>query len=297
MWVEIELVTPTEIGFTLESHGRYRGDKYYVGRLREPQSGQSITDRQLELQLHTVGINPKIKRQASWVMAAFETLRQQQSLSIVQQFLYLRDTLKLCPSNDQAWVALSKMSSNPEVREKHRKNMVQILDQLFTTFARFPDFTWTIFDDLIAFEETLEKRIVLYGRLVSLYELQGRPDLACEARLRLADMLVENLQTDDAITGLVFSIKKFPSEGRYVPRMLDRLEAICSEANVAQEQLVPFYHSFLPLIPQMRGSRPSQYCIRMFERGIVRFQEAGQTQLAQRYSAQLQRIRDGQGAK
>ncbi len=115
--------------------------------------------------------------------------------------------------------------------------------------------------------------------------------------MRLADMLVANAQADEAIQGLAFSIKKFPEEGRYVPRMLDKLEAICKEANVAQEHLVPFYQSFLPLVPQMRGSRPSKYCIQMFERGILRFQETGQTQLAQLATVQLQRIRAGQGTK
>ena len=130
----------------------------------------------------------------------------------------------------------------------------------------------------------------LYGRLVSLYEAQGRPDLACEARLKLADMLVENSQTEDAIQGLAFSIKKFPSEGRYVPRMLDKLESICADANVARKHLVPFYSSFLPLIPQTRGKRPSKYCVQMYKRGIQRFQEAGEMQLAQLYSAQLQRM-------
>ncbi len=146
-------------------------------------------------------------------------------------------------------------------------------------------------------EDSPDKRIALYGRLVRLYEMQGRPDLACEARLRLADRLVENSRTKEAIQGLAFAIKKFPSEGRYVPRMLDKLEAICTTANVAQEQLVPFYHSFLPMIPQMRGSRPSKYCMQMFQRGIERFQQAGQTKLAQLYAAQLQHISAGRGSK
>jgi hypothetical protein len=291
MWVELKSVSPQGISFSLESYGRYRGDQYYVGRLREPQSGQSITDRQLELRLHVSGMNPLARRQANWVMTVLPLLQEQRQLTLLEQFLYLRDTLELCAGNEEAWIALSKLAADEEVREKHRPEMEKVFDQLFTTFARFPDFTWTVFDDLIAYEESLDKRLELYSRLVSLYELRGRPDLACEARLKLADMLVENSQTKDAINGLMFSIKKFPSEGRYVPPMLDKLEAICEQAGVAQERLVPFYNALLPMIPARRGSRPSKYCMQMLARGIQRFQQAGNLALAQRYTAQLQQLR------
>jgi len=293
MWVELNSVTPQGIGFTLESYGRYRGDHYYVGNLREPQSGKPITDRQLELHLHTIGVSPLAKRQADMVMTAFPFLAEKASMDVVKRFLFLRDTLELCPGNQAAWSALARMSSDPLVRKKHRKDMLAILDQLFVTFARFPDFTWTIFDDLIAFEEAIKQRIGYYERLVTLYELQGRPDLACEARLRLADMLVENAQTNDAIQGLAFSIMKFPEEGRYVPRMLDKLEALSGNDDGARQQLLTFYQTFLPRIPTKRGDRPSPYCIEMYERAIKRFQEAGQSQLVQVLSAQLALIRAG----
>ena len=49
MWVELIGVTSKGIEFSLESHGRYRFDKYYVGTLYDPQTGQTITDRTLEL--------------------------------------------------------------------------------------------------------------------------------------------------------------------------------------------------------------------------------------------------------
>ncbi len=293
MWVELQSVSATGIQFSLESFGRYRGDKYYVGNLREPHSARRITDRQLELSLHTVGLNPRAQRQARMIMEVFPLIQEDRSLDVVHQFLFLRDTLDLCAGNQQAWSALAKMSSDPEVRTKHRKDMAKITDLLFLTFARFPDFTWTVFDDLIQYEEELDERIKLYGRLVGLYELQGRPDLACEARLRLADMLVENNQATDAITGLAFSIKKFPGEGRYVPRMLDKLETICGKVDGAQKLLIPFYSSFLPMIPTARGSRPSKYCITMHERGIKLFESAGQVQLAQIFSVQLARIKEG----
>jgi hypothetical protein len=297
MWVELKTVNAQGIGFALESYGRYRGDKYYVGGLTDPKTGNRMTDRQLELSLHTVGLDPLAKRHSDRVMELYPLLCEDQSLDAVKRFLYLRDVVRLCPGNESAWQSVAKMSSDEVVRKKHKKDMLAILNQLFTTFANFPDFTLTVFEDLIQFETEPKQRISMWQRLVTMYEAAGRPDLACEARLRLSDLLVENSQQTEAIQGLAFTINRFPEEGRYVPRMLDRLEEICAEVEGAGEQLTQFYHTFLPMIPKTRGSRPSKYCIQMFERAVQKFQEAGQPQVAQMYAGQLELIRAGKAGK
>jgi len=130
-----------------------------------------------------------------------------------------------------------------------------------------------------------------------MYITAGRPDLGCEVRLMLTDILVKEELPGPAINGLAAMIKAFPNEGRYVPRMLDRLEAICQGHDELTPQLLAFYTQFLPTIKQMRGDRPSKYCMEMFERGIQRFQAAGQQQLAQTYSMQLALIKAGQGRR
>ncbi len=40
MWVEVKSVNKDAVAFTLESHGRYFGDNYYVGTLLDPKTGQ-----------------------------------------------------------------------------------------------------------------------------------------------------------------------------------------------------------------------------------------------------------------
>ncbi len=55
--------------------------------------------------------------------------------------------------------------------------------------------------------------------------------------------------------------------------------------------LIGFYSEFLPLVPTKRGEESSKYCMRMYERGIAKFQEAGQPQLAQVYQAKLAELR------
>ena len=297
MWVELKAVTSKSIVFSLESHGRYRGDRYYVGTLKDPKTGQRCTDRQLELRLHTVGMDPAAKRLSDSVMAAYPVLRDKLALGVNDQFSFMTRTIKLCPGNEEAWTALAGMASNEVVREKHRKQMTGILTQLFSTFANFPDFTWTIFDDLIAYEGGLKERIKLYERLVLSYQMAKRPDLACEARLRLTDLIVEDGREIEAVDGLAATIYLFADEGRYVPRMLDRIEQICQNVEGATPHLLRFYGSFLPKIPQMRGDRPSKYCMEMFRRGIARFREHGELGAAQLFEAQLAQIEAGNGRR
>lgn len=297
MWVELKAVTSKSIVFSLESHGRYRGDKYYVGNLKDPKSGQKTTDRQLELRLHTVGMDPVAKRHSDAVMAAYPVLKEKLDLGINDQISYMTRTVNLSPGNEEAWTALAGMASNEEVKEKHQKQMTGILTQLFNNFASYPDFTWTIFDDLIAYEDRLKERIKLYERLVLSYQMAQRPDLACEARLRMTDLLIEDKREIEAVDGLAATVYLFAGEGRYVPRMLDRIEEICQDVERATPHLLRFYATFLPKIPQMRGSRPSKYCMEMFERGIAKFQKHGELAAAQAFQAQLTQIAAGRGRK
>ena len=103
-----------------------------------------------------------------------------------------------------------------------------------------------------------------------------------------------SFRTGEAIEGLAYTIKKFPDEGRYVPRLLDRLEAICAELPELSTQLVRFYTEFLPAIPRSRGSDPSKYCLEMYERAIALFRANGQPQLAAALSAELTKIQASQ---
>jgi hypothetical protein len=294
MWVELQAANANQIAFTLQSHGRYRGDKYYVGTLSDPHTGRQITDRQLELRLHTVGMNAVAKRQTALAMRAFPTIREKESLDVAGQMAFLGQVISACPGNEGAWIALAELSRDGRIDKTQHKQMMTTLDLLFRTFAAFPDFTWTVFDDLAAFQSEPKAKIALYERLTVLYEQAGRPDLACEARLKLTDYLVEQKQFTGAVEGLALSIKKFADEGRYVPRMLDRLEAICGNTPEAKPLLLRFYAEFLPLIPKKRGSDPNKHCIAMYERGISRFKEAGETAAAFALESALEAIKKGQ---
>ena len=297
MWVELLGVTADKITFSLESFGRYRGDKYYVGHLSDPHTGKRITDRQLELRLQTVGLDPQAKRHAQLVMKSFPMLREQTKMDVNAQFKFLYKVTDMCAGNEDAWRSLAKMSRGGLITKKNSKEMMEVLTGMFRIFKDFPDFTWEIFDDLIAFQDDSKQRGILYGQLVQLYEAADRPDLACEARLKFVDYLVAEEEYDVAIDGLASAIMKFPKEGCFVPKMLDRLEELCKKVGNRQQDLLDFYKRFLPMIPQMRGSRPSDYCIEMFQRAIQRFRAAGDMEAASACQIQLGFIRAGKGER
>ena len=166
-----------------------------------------------------------------------------------------------------------------------------MFDKLFRTFAGFPDFTWKVFDDLVQYQKNTKQRNKYYERLVQMYEVGGRPDLACEARLMLSNYLLEEGHTKEVIDGLAFTIKKFPDEGRYVPKLLDKLEQVCLGVKGADQQLLRFYTEFIPMIPPKRGNDPSPYCMRMLERAIDKFTAAGQAPQAQVFAVQHAKLK------
>ena len=298
MWIELKSVSKQNINFSLESFGRYNIDKYYVGRLKEPQSGQRITDRELELQLHTIGMDTNAKRQADLIMKSFDQLVVDAKLAPGDQEKLISDVIKLCPGNTAAWTKMSELSTSyVEAKKSNRSRMLKKVNSMFRTFANFPDFTWKIFDPMIKFETDSKKRNKLYGKLLAHYVSLDRPDLACEARLRLTDYLVADGQQADAVEGLAATIVAFPGEGRYVPKMLDRIDEICSTDESLNSQRVEFYTKFIPLVPKYRGSSPSKFCEQTFERAIKLFEQSGNQELVAMAKRELADIRSGAALK
>lgn len=285
MWVELQAVTQRSIKFSLESHGRYRGDHYYVGRLKDPQTGEGITDRLLELRLHQVGMDAMAKRHSDRLMLLYPQMAEEFAFDFETQLEYLSGAVALNPWSESAWTALSQLSMGREFGRDEHKTMTALLNQLFVNFAAFPDFTLTVFDDLISFEKDSNKRIAYYYQLLDVYAAAQRPDLSFTALLRLTEILEQDERSGEAIQTLAVAIQKYPDEGQYVPNMLNRLETLALSVGEADQTLAEFYASFLPKIPQTRGSSPSKYCIQMYERAVPIFERAGQPQLAQTYQA------------
>lgn len=176
MWVEIKQVTRTSISFTLESHGRYNGDKYYVGTLRDPQTGKGTTDRELELRLQAVGLSPISFRHAKLVMQAFPQLREKLGWNVNQEIAFLNEVMELSPGNEAAWRQVALLAREGRIGADSSRQMTAMFDKMFRTFGSFPDFTWKVFDDLVQYQKNPKQRInKYYERLVQIMRRRDVP--------------------------------------------------------------------------------------------------------------------------
>ena len=271
MWVEVKSVTKDKIDFALMSEGRYLGDQFYVGNLPDPRTGLVTTDRDMERRLTFLGFAPQAARHADLLMRAFPTVRDRKKLTPAQQVAYLKRVHDIFPSDEKAWLELAKLYKSGAATDEAQTT--PMADKALTTFARFPDFSWRILDDLMTPVTTKEKRTRLFEKYVASYELLARPDLACEARIKLAEYQADAKEYKKAADGIAGTCLKFPSEGRYVPKMMVKLQDICKEykgtsAGNGTKLLGEFYLKFLPLIPKRRGDEISKYCVAMYEQGI-----------------------------
>jgi len=273
MWVEVKSATAAKLIFSLESHGRYLGDLYYTGTLRDPQTGQQILDRDMERRLSAVAIDRQGKRQAELGMRFYDEICDYRKIDRARKVLFLDKCLSLCQFNERAWTELARQVKDGEIDAKLKEVVLRHVEQMLKTFEKYPDFTWKIANDLILIQSDKFFRNQFYERLTTLYEKGGRPDLACEARLKLAEFQGEEEKWMLAAKGLATTIQKFPAEGRYVPKLVTRLQDVCDNYKGGPEFLGQQYLELLKKVPPKRGDEPSKYAIEMHEKAIKFFKD------------------------
>ena len=224
-------------------------------------------------------------------MRAYPLLKEEFKFDAKKQIAFLDRCLKVSPYNEAAWLELARLAKSGELPASLQKDVLAHVDSTLQTFSKYPDFTWKVVPDLIEVQPDREKRNKVFERLVGLYEGANRPDLAFEARLKWTEYLCEKEKWKTAAMGLSQSIYKFPKEGRYVPRMMDRLKQICASYKGGTADLGQFYLKVLQMIPPKRGSEPSHYCISMFQQAIAFFRENNNAKVATQLENQLQLLR------
>lgn len=298
MWVEVKSVTKEKIEFSLMSEGRYLGDQFYVGKVIDPRTGGVTTDRDMERRLTFLGFAPQNARHAALLMRAYPVIRDKKQLSVKGQADYLRRVHELFPSDEQAWLALAELYKSGQLKDPAAAYAA--CDKALKTFANFPDFSWRLVDALLTPKKEVADKARLFELVVAGYERLNRPDLACEARVKLADYQVEAKEFKKAADGLANTMRKFPAEGRYVPKMMTKLQEICAQfpasatkKNDGVELLGKFYLEFLPKVPARRGDDVSKYCVAMHEQAATFFEGAGKPKEAELVRQNLQLVKQG----
>ena len=293
MWVEVKSASRTSVNFQLESHGRYRGDNYYTGELRDPHLGDEILDRDMERRLSAAAQDRTGKRQADLVMGFYPEVAKAAELDAKRKVQYLLGVLKLSIYNEPAWLEMARMCRDGEVTADAKPLVLEQTQLLLSAFAKYPDFSWKVAGDLVSLQKDAAVRNRFIGNLATVYENARRPDLSCEARLKWADLMGANKQWSAAATGLGNTIKKFPNEGRYVPRMLDKLKAVCKEYPGGREYLGKAYLELIKSVDPKRGNEVTEYFARLSGEALAHFQAEKKTKEA----AEVERIRTVVGVR
>jgi hypothetical protein len=292
MWVEIKSATKEKLDVTLQSEGRYLIDQYYVGTLLDPKSGREMTDRELELRLASIVLAPKDGRQADLLMRAYPLVKEQKKLEPKQQLEYLRKVIDLFPYCDRAWTDRAALIKSGALNAEAQAAL-NLSDTNLRIFHNYPDFSWKYADDILTPVKSKSARALQFEKLANRYEQLSRPDLACEARLKLVEYQVEAKEYQKAAEGLTKTIGKFPSEGRYVPKMLDQLQKVATEYKGGPEKLTKFYLTFLPAVPPTRGTEVSKYCIEVHEQALAFVSKHGKPIDAKRIENQIAVLKRG----
>ncbi|HEX4610025.1 MAG TPA: hypothetical protein VH092_17665 [Urbifossiella sp.] len=289
VWAEVRSITKDQVTFSLESAGRYFFDQYYVGTLTDPRSGLQMTDRDMDRRLTAVGSAPHSARQADLLMRAFPAVRDQRGATVKEQQQYLNKVLALYPMSERAWLELAAMHKDGKLTDAPEAS--RLADKALVTFARFPDFSWQVVGDLLTPQKDKVARTRVHEKMAAGYESLGRPDLACEARLALVGYQVEAGDNKKAFDGLAGTVRRFPAEGRYVPKMTAKMEEVARNLKNGPDLTAKFYLETLPLVPPKRGAEVSDYCVRLHEQAIAFLRTANKTREAAQVEQNLARVK------
>ena len=273
MFVNVASATKDEIKFILQSDGRFDGkDHFYTGDVLDPQTGRLTLDRDMERRLWIAGQDRVGKRLSSLVMRAYPMMELTDSFGTKEKVAYLDHCLKVSKYNEDAWLKFAQLAKKGDLKDENKKVALSRLASLNQTFAGYPDFIWRIFDDLVEVATPSEK-IKQYESVIQLFEKAKRPDLVCDARLKLSDLLIQESKFTSAQTGLTATIRKYSTEGRFIPRLMKKIEEVAPNVKGGPGQVAQLYYDIIPAMIIYYRSDSTVYFTKMRSQAKAFFQE------------------------
>jgi hypothetical protein len=277
LYVSIQQATKEKLVFSLVSDGRFVGfikDAFYTGELTDPKSGEKILDRDMERRLWVAGTDRIGKRQADLVMRTYPWLCKELELDAKARVAYLDRCLKVSAFNESAWLSFVQMAKQGELDTNQKQLVLAHLSAMNKTFADYPDFIWRVFDDLLTVQPDARERVKLYEAVVALFEKHGRPDLACDARLKIADELTGQEKWQTAAQGLNTTIRKFPTEGRFIPKLTLKLQEVSKNYKGGNEALAKLYLELVPAMVTYYEGDTGEYYTKMYDQALAFLQDS-----------------------
>jgi hypothetical protein len=171
------------------------------------------------------------------------------------------------------------MARRGELLDDNKKIALGHLASLNQTFANYPDFIWRVFDDLIEVATAAEKT-KHYESVLQLFQKAKRADLACDARLKLTELLMAQAKNTAALAGLTASVREYSTEGRYVPKLLKKMEEAAADVKGGPAQVAQLYVDLIPGMITYYRSDTTTYYKKMREQAKTFFEQNNLTQAA-----------------
>ena len=131
------------------------------------------------------------------------------------------------------------------------------------------------------------EKIKQYEAVLAQFEKAKRHDLACDARLKLTELLVEQSKNATALTGLAGSVRKFPTEGRYVPKILKKMEDLAPNVKDGPVQVAQLYVDLIPGMIIYYRNDTNIYYKRMSEQAKAFFEQNNLAQATKTLDARI----------
>lgn len=280
MYITITSATKDELKFVFHADGRFDGkDNFYTGQVLDPQTGRRMLDRDMERRLWLAGNDRLGKRLSALLVRAYPGLARTLSLDTKEKVAYLDQCLKVCKYNEDAWLYLAQMAKGGELAEENKKIALGHLATLSQTFASYPDFVARVLDDLLEVATPAEKS-KQYESVLQQFQKAKRADLVCDARLKLADLQLAQGKSAAALTGLTAAVRDYPNEGRYVPRLLKKMEEAAPGVKGGPAQVAQVYFDLVPGMILYYRSDNTVYFRKMREQAKAFFEQNNLTQAA-----------------
>jgi hypothetical protein len=251
MWVAVTRPSKDKekdsLKFTLVSDGRTRGfekDAFYVGNLNDPQTGVKMLDRDMERRFNLVAQGARLRRQTLLAMRVMPEVVEKENLDAKGKMAFLEKVWAMSPQSEEAWMEFARLAKDGEVG----KDVINAkLGVLLKTFAKYPDFIARLSKMLTPTQSPAAQAKHL-PQEIALYEKAMRPDLACDAQLALAEVLKEQKKFKEAAAGLRNAAKKFPTEGRYIPKLMKAAEELTNDDTATVKPLADLYLVLIPAL-------------------------------------------------
>ena len=283
IWIEIQSLSSNSVKFSVEQAGRYREGKYYVGGTCDSQTGRNLDEWMVGLKLHRIAMNVVAYRQAKLIMQSYDNLVESETLTVKEQLALLKKINEFSPGCEEAWNEIALLGKNGEFGKKDGiKRTGELLDMMFGTFAKTPDYTLNFFEDIIDYDEIQSRHDELYGKLFFWYQKIGRPDLLFRAKVNYFKRKLdadENIRKN-VIVELGKTCIQFAGEDYHLSTLLDEMDRVAIGNENLNKLVAEFYRQFLTIMQRQPDDFSKEFRRDTFQRATRQFEILGNRDLA-----------------